>query len=129
METRSWRAAILPGFPSYQVVNSFTCSHSPFTAWQEGKPGCFVSVQDRVGSIEPVSGSPLRSAAALAFPPKYLLLIKTLRMGRKYGMRKAAADDHRSPSLTEQNPRQNMDSRTRRGNACGEQRQRDTKRT
>ncbi|CAG10528.1 unnamed protein product [Tetraodon nigroviridis] len=61
--------------------------------------------------------------------PEYLLLIKTLRMGRKYGMRKAAADDHRSASSTEQKPRLDMDPRTRRASACGQQRRGDTKRS
>lgn len=47
-------------------------------------------------------------------------------MGRKYGVKEAAADDYRSPSSTERGPRLNMDLRRRSG-ACGEQRQRDTK--
>lgn len=73
--------------------------------------------------------SPLPLHAVLAFSPKSVHLTKTLRMGRKYGM-KEAADDHGSPSSTEREHRLNMDLRTRgvSSSACGEQRQRSTKR-
>ncbi|TDG98894.1 hypothetical protein EPR50_G00204790 [Perca flavescens] len=89
--------------------------------------GCTCASSPQVGSIEPLcSPPPLPSHAALAFSLKSLHLTKTLRMGIKYGMREAA-DDHRSPSSTEHEPWLNMDLRIRSG-ACGEQRQRSTKR-
>ncbi|KAM7375883.1 hypothetical protein PAMP_005648 [Pampus punctatissimus] len=91
----------------------------------------------QMGSIEPVSSPPLPPPpppplppppfTVLAFPPKSLHLTTTLRMGRKYGLKEAAADNHSSPSSTEREPRLNMDLRRRSG-ACGEQRQRSTKR-